>query len=73
MEVMGFFFPLLAERISKNTCKDLLENKAVEAAEETVLLMKCVYLLVKMLYGCICWVINKRMKICLISKSTPSY
>lgn len=68
-----FFFLLLVEGINKNTCKGLLQNKAVEAAEETVLLMKCVYLLVKMRYGCICQVINKGLEICLISKSMTSY
>lgn len=71
MEVVFFF--LLAEGINKNTYKSLLQNKAMEAAEETVLLMKCVYLLVKMHYGCICRVINKGLKICLISKSMTSY
>lgn len=72
MEVI-FFFSLLAEGINKNTCKGLLQNKAMEAAAETMFLMKCVYLLVKMRYGCICQVINKGLKICLISKSMTSY
>lgn len=64
----GIFFSLLVDGIN-NTYK----NKAMEAAQEMVFLMKCVYLLAKMCYRCTCQVINKGLKIRLISKSMTSY